>query len=215
MKIRSLLLVALAVAACDSGGVELETRTFRIESLPPGKVQEIVAPYVFRDREANPGALSVTEGALTVRETADNLARIERVLEEFDRPEGTLRLRFQVIEADGAEGTDPEIASVEEELRKLFRFEGYRLTGEGVITVADGAEFNQDLTGRREGWHVSGRVWRTSNAVRIDEVQLWGPEPLFETSVNIRPGQTLVLGSARAPEGSGAIILVVEAVEES
>jgi type II secretory pathway component GspD/PulD (secretin) len=214
MKTRLLALLTLIVA-CSPAGVDLETRTFRLESLEPHDASEILEPYVYRDRADHPGTMTVAEGAITVRETADNLARIERVLEEFDRPVASLRLRFQVVEANGASGSDPEIAAVEQELRKLFRFEGYRLVGEGIVTVANGARFQQQLTGGDDGWLVQGGVYRMGqNALRLREVQLWFNQPLFETSVNVRVGQTLVIGSARSPTGDGAVILVVEAVEE-
>lgn len=208
--------LALPLAACDAG---LETRTFRLEALPPSRAEEMVAPYVWTDRVENPGMMTVTEGALTVRETPDNLERIARVLEEFDRPAEEIRLRFQVIEADGFTGTDAAIADVEEQLRELFRFRGYRLVGEGVLGVGDGGDFSQSLTGGDEVWRVSGTAWRVDSAARLSEVTLWSPPSspegtpptLFETSLNIRAGQTLVLGSARAPGGRGAVILTVRA----
>ncbi|MGD2067596.1 MAG: hypothetical protein PVI57_02850 [Gemmatimonadota bacterium] len=203
----------LLLSACDPGSVELETRTFRLDHLEPHRAQRIIEPYVWADREGSPGLLTVTEGAVTVRETADNLERIAEVLYEFDRPRDELRLRFQVVEADGFQGSEPAIADVEEELRRLFRFEGYRLAGEGVVSVANESSFRQSLTGPGDDdWQVTvtGTVYRTGDSTRLQEVTLWGPEPLFETSVNVRPGQTLVLGSARAPDGRGAVILTVQ-----
>lgn len=202
----------LLLLACDPGRVELETRTFRLEHLEPHRAERIIDPYVWKDREGSPGVVTVTEGAMTVRETADNLERISDVLDEFDRPRDELRLRFQVVEADGFQGSEPAIADVEEQLRQLFRFEGYRLAGEGVVSVANESSFRQSLTGPGDdAWEVmvSGTVYRTGELTRLQEVTLWGPGPLFETSVNVRPGQTLVLGSARAPDGRGAVILTV------
>lgn len=213
---RSLTILAtLALTACNPGN-DLETRTFRLESISARQASEIVGPYVYFDREGRPGDMSVTEGALTVRETPDNLDRIASVLEEYDRSPAELRLHFQVIEADGFQGADPSIADVEEELRRLFRFDGYRLAGEGVIAVADQSEFEQLLTGRGEGWSVRGTVYRPDpNRLQLSDVSLWNMERgrVFETSVNLRPGQTLVMGSARAPDGDGSVILTVRAEE--
>lgn len=208
------LILFAPLAACDSGGVELETRTFRLESLRPHQAGEIVLPYVYQGREPNPGMMTVTEGALTVRETEDNLDRIARVLEEFDQAPGELRLRFQVVEADGAAESDPAIAEVEEELRRLFRFEGYELVAEGAVSVAPPSPFTQRLIGAEGEWSVQGEVFdRGGTAVHLSGIQLWSgaDERIIETSVNVRAGQTLVLGSGPGQGGEGAVILIVRA----
>ena len=208
------LALLIPLAACDSGGVDLETRTFRLEHLSAHEATNIIEPYVYSDRAENPGTMNGTEEAVTVRETADNLDRIARVLEDFDRPTPELRLRFQVIEADGFTGSDPAIADVEEELRELFRFEGYRLVGEGMLSVVDGTSFQQRLTGSEGGWVVLGNAFRVrGGTVRLSEVELWRGRSILETSVNVRAGQTLVMGSARTPDGEGAVILTVRAEE--
>lgn len=216
------ILVAAGVAGCGNGQVELETRTFELEHLSANAAQRIVEPYVYGDREGAPGAMSRAEGLLSVRETEDNLDRIERVLEQYDRPrgpEGGLTLRFQLVEADGFDGTDAEIADVEEELRGLFRFEGYRLAASGVLTV-DGryGSFTQSLSGTAEDrYSVGGNVGEAPGGgdrrVFLQEITLVSDDygSLFQTTVTIRPGQTLVLGSAGVPDREGAVILIVRA----
>lgn len=214
------ILMLTALAGCGSGQVELETRTFELEHLSANEAQRIVEPYVYGDREGAPGAMSRADRLLSVRETQDNLARIERVLDQYDRPrgpEGGLTLHFQLVEADGFDGTDVEIADVEEELRGLFRFEGYRLAASGVLTV-DGryGSFTQSLSGAADDrYSVTGSLGGTGSGDRVyfDEIMLFSDDhgPLFETSVTIRPGQTLVLGSAGVPDREGAVILVVRA----
>jgi len=214
-------LATAAVAGCGSGRVELETRTFELEHLSAGAAEDIIEPYVFADREGAPGAMSRTEGLLSVRETEDNLNRIERVLSEYDQPrgpEGGLTLHFQLVEADGFTGTDEEIADVEEELRELFRFEGYRLAASGVLSVdARYGSFTQSLSGGlRDRYSIRGGVGETrgeDDRVLLHEIALISGEhgPLFQTTVSIRTGQTLVLGSAGVPGREGAVILVVRA----
>lgn len=59
---------------------------------------------------------SSTTGAISVRETSDNLDKIARVLAEFDKVRADVPLHFQLIEADGFTETDPRISAVEVEL---------------------------------------------------------------------------------------------------
>jgi hypothetical protein len=131
--------VALVLlTSCGRAGPRLDTRTFALKYLDASAAHNLVLPYVYLDRAGTPGALSVTNGALTVRETPDNLERIARMLSQFDRPRPLVRLTFRLIQADGALTSDPAIADVEATLRKLFRFRGYRLVEEGIFSATEG-----------------------------------------------------------------------------
>ena len=118
--------LAAVTVACGSGQ-RLETRTFEIRHLPAGIAGGMIGPYVDRQRPSAPGDMNVIGNVITVRETADNLDRIGRVLAQFDRPQPGVRLTFKLIEADGVAVRDTSIADVEAALRSLFRFRGYRL----------------------------------------------------------------------------------------
>jgi hypothetical protein len=159
---------------------------------------------------------SVVDGKLTVRETRDNLMRIEEVLLEFDRPTPVVRLTFQIIEANGSTETDPQIAEVEEALRKLFRFDGYRLVGEVMVHGTEGNEVFQEFDVPDLG---PSAIAATIRDVRTDSsggsVQLEmrfhaGSRTVFGTTVRVRAGQTAVLGRTPSAVGSQNIILAVK-----
>ena len=198
-------------------GPRLETRTFRLAHLRPPEAVALIDPYVYGARDRDPGVVSGIEGAITVRETRDNLEQIERVLAEFDQPRPDIRLRFQLIEADGFTDSDPRIAAVEGELRKLFQFVGYRLAGEATITTADGTDMSQHLTAADGMFLVTGSVYRTDpTLIRLEEIVLWEDgERRLQTTINIRPGQTIVLGSSPKRGSSATLFLTVRAEEVS
>jgi len=227
----ALALAALlpALGACQPGTPELETRTFSLENMDGATAEILLMPYIYYDRESNPGIMTAADQAVTVRETPDNLDRIARVLEELDQEPPEVLLRFQVIEADGPGEPDPRIADVEAELRAIFSFEGYRLMGEAVVVTGSGQRFSTGLLGSEGEWRLTGGSVAQlvtgpgpstrpappgRGTIRLDNVTLWSTpsNQALQTSVTIRPGQTLVVGSARAPEGqAGAIILTVRA----
>jgi hypothetical protein len=219
LKMMAILAAALSLSlwACNNGP-NLDIRTFTLENRSAYEAAELIGPYVFTDREQNPGAMSATSNALTVRETPDNLEKIARVLAEFDQPIPTLRLRFQLIEADSFADEDPAIADVTAELRSLFQFEGYRLLGEALVTVAGGTmeeqEANQSFLGPDQIFSVqlAARVERPGS-IRLNPVRLWAGDSdvLLETSVNVAEGQTVVIGGGRTRGGEGAYILTVRA----
>jgi len=160
-----------------------------------GDAAELVDPYVYRDRPGAPGAISFAEnvGAISVRETTDNLDKIARVLDQFDVPSEApaYQLHFQVVAANGDE-TDRRLATVVGALRKVFRFDGYTLVGEGYVTVSAGSF---ELTIQRDG---AAGFYRVVGGIHGREVALdisGSTGGLIETRLGFRPGQTLVLGS--------------------
>ncbi len=202
----ALVVLAFAVLAVTvvarSWGPQLDVQTFQLEHRSGYEAAELIGPYVYQDRGENPGTMSATMDALTVRETRDNLEKIARVLEELDQPIKPVRLHFQLIEADSFQEEDPAISDVVQELRSLFRFEGYRLVGEAMVPVAGRTEQGQEISQKFMGvdhsisLDASARVLR-SGSVRLDPISLLDPwELLFRTSVNITPGQTVVIGRA-------------------
>jgi hypothetical protein len=212
-------LFASGITACDFWP-RVETRTFRVQHLSESHVEALLQPYVYTDRDLSPGTMSVAAGAVTVRETRDNLEKIERVLDEFDVAAPQVRLRYQLIEANGVAGPpDPGIADVVEQLRGLFRFQGYRLLGE-TFTYVGGGEFSQpfgDLP-----WMVGGdwsRVVRPGvveiASLMVHAIGSSSPPAVFG-GITLSVGQTVVLGNAPSSwEGKTAILTVrAEAVED-
>ena len=210
------LIAAFGIAGCSAEGPPtLETRTFEVVYLEDWVTQTLVEPYVYASREAAPGMASVVDGKLTVRETSDNLERIQQVLMEFDRPTPAVRLTFQIIEANGHAESDPEIAEVERALRELFRFDGYRLVGEVMIHGTEGNQVFQEFDVPDMG---PSAIEATIRDVRTDSsggsVQLEmrfhaGNRTVFGTTVRVRAGQTAVLGRTPSTVGSRNIILAV------
>jgi hypothetical protein len=211
-------LIASGITACDFWP-RVETRTFRVQHLDEDYVEALLQPYVYTDRDMAPGTMSVAAGAVTIRETRDNLEKIERVLEEFDVAPPAVRLRYQLIEANGLSGPpDPSIADVVEELRGLFRFQGYRLLGETFVMVGC-CEFSQPFAGLP--WVVTGSWSRIARAGVVEIAGLSviaagaSSPPAQYGGVTVAVGQTLVLGNAPSSSDGKTVILTVraEAVE--
>jgi hypothetical protein len=210
----SVLLAGLA-AACGRSPVRLETRNFALRYLSSAEAQQIVLPYIFTDRPGANGAMSASRTSITVRETPDNLDRIGRILEEYDRPQPSVQLTFKVIRADGAAPRDTTIRDVEAALRSLFRFKGYALVAEGVVTSGSYAHTEQTLAGPGGPYRLRTGVERVAGAgdstVVTLEVQLLVPRSggRFETTVGIPVGKTAVLGNVESETPDRALILTV------
>jgi hypothetical protein len=197
------------------GGPKLDTRTFEIKHLDTDAVYGLIEPYIYTDRPEAQGKISFAGDLVTVRETSDNLDKIGRVLAQYDIPRPSVRLQFQVIEADGAAQTDPAIADVERQLRQLFRFDGYSLVGEAVIGGTENSSVSQEFGSADEPYFIRVEILNVrgnadSGSVRLEvEFSTMGGGSLA-TTVNARAGQTVVLGNAQLRRGGGTLILVVK-----
>ncbi len=209
-----LMTAVLAAGGCARDS-HLETRTFRLQRMNPDDALKIVQPYVYPDRSGAHGAVSATRQALTVRELPENLDRIAAVLKEYDAAPENVLLRFQLIEADGFAGRDTAIAAVESQLRKLFRFGGYRLAASTVVQGMAGSFVRQAVSDAATPYTIAAGVGRLEDEPKGRRVplnvSLMGPgnQRLIEASVDVRDGQTVVLGTARPDPRKGAVILVV------
>ncbi len=123
------------------------------------------------------------------------------------------RLVFQLIAPSESAQTDPGIADVAAELRKRFPYEGYSLESEISIaqtafsreagTTTDGAPMVYTFQGDRRATLDAAHA-RDTQTLRLRVNR--GPETVLETTVGIRPDQTIVLGTV--PHESEAILLI-------
>lgn len=212
------LAFAFVLGGCGAGPAGgLETRTFRLEHIEPGEMASLIEPYILSER----GTLKVGAGAtpaLTVRERREILDRIGATIAAFDVPRASVVLHFQVIEAYAADGSDPVVAEVEEVLRELFRFEGYRLAAEAVARGSAGGEFMQVINSGQMGNSVrltiGGRILEVRGGQENRSIRLklaledpWNQ--LLATELEIPIGQTVVLGNGRPRTTHSTLILVV------
>lgn len=215
MRTSTWLVLAGMLAAVACGGPRLDTRTFELKYLRGDEARDIIRPYVFDDRPKAPGQISHQGPIITIRETPDNLDKIARVLAQYDRPAPSVRLHFQVIQADGATRSDPAIAQLEDALRKLFRFRGYRLVGEALMSGTEYSESAQEIAGDGGPYTIVARIGDVtgtadSGIVRL-ETFLRIPKigQALQATVSLRAGQTAVLGNARLNPEGGTVILAV------
>jgi hypothetical protein len=127
-------------------------------------------------------------------------------------------LTFHLIEADGEQRDDPEILPVVTELRKLFRFQGYRLASKSVLTATAWPpsrvrQIVSDAIGST--YVITADVEKANNDIRLS-VALHATasnDDLINASVTLQNGKTVVLGttsgSMKGQRGAGALILAV------
>ena len=212
------LMIIVAIAAGCSGGPQMETMTFEVKYLEMNRVYDLIEPYVFRDREKNPGTISISGHILTVRETMDNLSRVESVLRQFDIKQPKIILHIDVIEANGGD-VDPAIADIQAELAELFKFTGYRRAAGGVLTATEGSSVEQSMGVGGGSYVFEARCGRLTEDegewLLFIDLQLSRYERnLLRTSAMIRDGQTTLVGTSLDMDVKAVILAITLEIQE-
>ena len=234
MRIR-LFCVALSLLWVSSGAQgqdprDLSVRTFRLRNLRPDDAAKLIGPYV---NAPNGGVFEAGNiGAITVRETNSILALVDSLLQIHDKARAIVTMKFQLIAALDTARRDPAIADIDAELRKLFRFAGYELIGEGTARTDEMSEFTMSLSTRlkqvgpdrfREGFQIRGfmegvdgigdqRTVRMTIALQDASRGKDAPD-MLRTGLTMSTGQSVILGSASPTltiPSRVALILVVQ-----
>jgi hypothetical protein len=225
-----LLLAGLAPAAAAQDPRDLAIRTFKLRNLKPEDAAKLLSPYVLSPGSGVFEAGSV--GAITVRETFTTLTLIDSLLKVHDKARAVVSMKFKLISALDSSMRDPAIDDVDAELRKLFKFRGYELIGEGTMLSEEMTDFMTTVstkptpvrpgssalvseTFRIRGWMdgITGTGNDRHIRVQVTVQDAGNDNELMRTGLTLPIGQTIILGSAK-PTGvagsRGALILVVQ-----
>lgn len=235
MRSRSLLVALMVAVPLASGQAQdprdLPVRTFKLQNLKAEDAAKLLGPYV---NAPNGGIFDAGSlNAITVRETHSVLALVDSLLREHDRPRAVVTMRFQLIAALDSSVRDPAIQDIDTELRKLFKFRGYELIGEGTMLSEEMTDFmttvstkpryfGKDMAGKdimaSETFRIHGGMYRISGTgsdrtirVTVSVQDASSDKELLRTGLTLPIGQTVILGSAKPTMGTrGALILVVQ-----
>jgi hypothetical protein len=236
--IRKTLFVALIALVLSSHASaqdprNLDIRTFKLRNMRADDAAKLLGPYVTSPGGGVFEAGSV--GAITVRETFTTLTLIDSLLRTHDRPRAVMSMHFKLIAAFDSSVRDPAISELDAELRKLFKFRGYELIGEGTMLSEESTDFmstvstkprvtGKDMAGNEMTVHEAFRIrgWMdgitgtgSDQTIRL-QVTLQdasNDKELLRTGLTLPIGQTVILGSTRATRTLGsrtALILLVQ-----
>lgn len=143
-------LALLGVTSAVSAQTPLDTKTVELRHLKPAEAVKLLKPYIV---STGGGVFDVSEKLpiITIRDVPENIAKMERVLARYDHTPATIRLVFQLIEADtgprlvSASNTRQLPVDLDSTLRSVLRFPNYRVIGQGVATAGEASWVTQQL----------------------------------------------------------------------
>ncbi len=225
-RLPALILLMLALTAtgfADAAGKTLSARSFPLRHKSPEKIAAAIKPLLSAD-----GSLSIQPGAnvLVVTDAPETLKQIVSAIARLDVPAQTFKVNIKLVAAYRTSGTPPAVAPdlqvVSAKLAGVLRFNAYDKLGE---IVAEGLEGDPGTVEISPGYRADfkfGEFDPMSETVRLIDFKLTKVQPpkngqaselvpLLKTSLNLKIGQTVVMGASKLPQSNRALMLVLVA----
>jgi hypothetical protein len=155
----------------------LEAKTIELKHLKPDEATNLLRPYIV-NAFGSVTSVSPSMPIITIKDIPENILRMEKVLAKYDHSPATIRLVFQLIEADtGARliaASNNRVASdLDATLRSVLRFATYRVLGQGMATSGENSVVYQKLaTADTVGWVYTYDIRAVLGSIRLSDATL-------------------------------------------
>lgn len=212
-----LAVMATPTLAADEG---LVSRAFELDHKDPQRVVETIQGLLSRD-----GSYTIQPGQKTivVTDKASVLDRVAGVIRKLDVPPRNYTLQLTLVSASRSANPPAVPAGLEEISRKMsgvLRFNTFEKIGTASARGNEGANLVVDVDGYHAAFNFA-QFDPLSESLRVENFRLdrtrsgqASDSSLIRTNLNLRVGQTVVLGASRQPE-SGKALMIVLLVEEN
>lgn len=210
-----LLVCGVAFAEPREPGQALTVRTFTFKHKDADKAAAAIKTLLSAE-----GSMSIqpSTNALVVTDHAENLKAIAKTIADFDAAAQPFRLSVRLVSASRAQGA----ARVPDNLKDIrdwltvLPYQNFEKEGEADV---QGKEGEPGLVAMPNGYRADfkfGDYDPASDSIKINDLQISKTQKdqlnsLLKTSLNLRLGQTYLVGAARAPESKRALMIVLVA----
>jgi hypothetical protein len=220
------ILITLIVLVAAVSGLAQETdgkvvvQTFKFKFKSAERAATIVSSLI-----SSEGSVSIQPGnnILVVTDRSANMEAIADALDRYDVPSREFNLEIRLVAAGRVSGKAPdvpdELKEIAGKLSGVLRFNAFEKIGSIEIKGREGDSVRSDI----DGYHaefVVGEFDPVSETVQLSGFTLsrYETDPatlkksrndVLETTLNLRVGQTVVLGASRLPDSNRALMLIV------
>lgn len=214
------LLSSGAVLAEDAEGRTLTVRTYQLKHKDADRAAAVVKSLV-----SSAGSVSIqpSSNTLVVTDTAASIEAIMGAIQKFDVPARSFRVQLDLVSASRAStpARVPQgLESIAGKLSGVLRFNSFERAGQMIVQGKEGDPIVAMIDGGYRAEFRFGEFDPVTNSIRVTDFQLSRQtagkdgaqlEPLLKTSLNLKVGQTVVLGASRQPDSNRALMLVLVA----
>ncbi len=193
----------------------LTVRTYSFKYKEAAKAAAIIKPLMSSEGSI---AIQPASNSIAVTDKPETLKGISAAIARFDVAPQAFRLDVKVVAAGRVEGTPAIPAELKDVAAKLaiLRFNAFENLGQANVDGREGENGAFDLkTGYRADFQF-GDYDAASDTLRIADFRLLRvvkdqATPLMKTTLNLKPGQTVILTATRLPQSQRAVMLVLTA----
>lgn len=211
------LILAAAFFTTAAAQEEILTKAFVIKFKKVGEVASVVNRLL-----GEKGAVTLQPGLRTiiVQDTGKNLRQIELAIATFDTPPPSVEITIKLVRAtkSSAEPTISDEIRNMARLGEVLRFNQYALMDSAIIEAQEG-QSSVLLLAKDYQLHFFADVVQEGNGIiRLKNFELRKRArgkgkglftPLISVTVNLRSGETLVLGASRFEESDQALLVIL------
>ena len=210
-----LLLVTGSAFADPAGdaGKKLSVQTFQFKHKQAEKAAAAIKGLVSAE-----GSMSIQPSAnsLVVTDAPENLKKIAAAIAAFDTAAQPFRLTVRLVSAgrDGSPRVAPELRDVASKLQ-ILRYNVLENIGSAEVQTREGEPGIVDINGYRADFRF-GEYDLASDSIKVGDFKLSRLEgdqlaPMIKTTLNLKLGQTVILGATKQPQSQRALMIVVTA----
>jgi hypothetical protein len=213
--------INISLKKSSNSQMEFVKKDFTIQYREPREIYQLIEPYVSRTLRH---AFSEQLRTISVEGTPEQLMLIDEVIQKYDTPLKQIWLEVSLIQATGNGKSKPEypkeLKNIVSKLQNLFKFGKYEIVGRSEAMGLEGSHIkfgtkrHQSKEGRVYIFEASSEIGYSNNIIRLENLSVFVVQPIsnqLSTSINIKNGDTVILGSSRGGSQEGAIITVVTA----
>lgn len=210
------ILLALTVPVWAAGD-SLVSRAFELEHKDPQRVIDTVQGLLSRD-----GSYSIqpAKQTIVITDTPATLERVAEVLGQLDVPPRNYTLNLTLVSASRSANppkVPEDLTEISRKMSGVLRFNTFEKLGSATTRGNEGTDLVFEIDGYQARFGF-GQYDPLSQSLKIDDFRLDRTKdstgsPLIRTSLNLRVGQTVVLGASRQPESGKALMIVLLAEE--
>ena len=215
----SILMMALlfvsATAFADAAdvGKPLISKTFVLKHKQADRAANVIKSILTAD-----GSMSIQPAAnsLVVTDLAANMKKVAAALATFDAPAAPLQLSIRLVSASrGAEAkVDAALSDVASKLA-LLRYNVLESIGSARADGKEGEPGVVSIDSYRADFRF-GEYDPASDSVQVADFKLFRQEgdqltPMLKTTLNLKLGQTVIIGATKQPQSARALMIVVTA----
>jgi Bacterial type II/III secretion system short domain len=213
----ALLLVAGSAFADEAAqGKSLLARTFQFKYKQAEKAATVIKQHMSAE-----GSMSIqpSTNALVVTDRPENIKQIAAALAAYDAPAQQFRIGVRLVyaskvAADQAPRVKDELKDVAAKL-SVLRYNAFEDIGEALAEVREGAPGILEIDGYRAEFQL-GEYDPTTDTVSVSGLKLARVgnaevAQLLKTTLNVKLGQTLIMGATRQPQSQRALMIVITA----